>query len=211
MSAQPCVFIVDDDEAVREGLEMVLETAGLTCRTFVSAEHFLDSYDPGAPGCLVLDINMPGIHGDDLQAELNRQNIRLPIIFLTSYGDIPISVRTIKAGAVDFLTKPVQINQLLERIKAELEHEMLRLEKNKGELDFHKRLDSLTPREQEILPLAIEGIANKEIGKQMNISYRTVEFHRTQILKKTGTNNFLELARLFEINRVSFDPKQQNM
>lgn len=209
MNTQPCVFIVDDDDAVRDGLAMVIETVGLTCQTFDSAESFLETYQPGTRGCLVLDINMPGMNGDELQTELISRNIRLPIIFLTAFGDIPMSVRTIKAGAVDFLTKPVQIKQLIDRIQTELQNERLMSNQIKEDQDFHNRINSLTPRELEILPLAISGNPNKEIAHQLGISYRTVEIHRTQILKKTGTTNFLELARQCELSRVSFDSKRE--
>jgi FixJ family two-component response regulator len=210
MSAQPCVFIVDDDDAVRDGLAMVIETVGLACQTFDNAECFLETYTPGTPGCLVLDINMPGLRGDELQAELNRRNIRLPIIFLTSYGDIPTSVRTIKAGAVDFLTKPVKIDELIERIQAELQNDIQTHEQNKDEMYLRRRLNTLTPRELDILPLTITGIANKEIGKQLGISFRTVELHRTNILRKTGAANFLELARQCEAIRFPIETKREN-
>jgi FixJ family two-component response regulator len=159
---------------------------------------------------MVLDINMPGMRGDELQAELNRRNIRLPIIFLTSYGDIPTSVRTVRAGAVDFLTKPVNIKQLIERIQAELQHAAQMSEQNKGDEGFRKRLNFLTPRELEILPLTIAGIPNKEIAQQLGISFRTVELHRTNILRKTGASNFLELSHLCEAIGFSFGHKREN-
>jgi FixJ family two-component response regulator len=124
MINQPCVFIVDDDDAVRDGLGMVLETVGLAYQAFENAERFLEGYVPGTPGCLVLDIIMPGMHGDELQAELIRRNILLPIIFLTSYGDILTSGRSFKAGAVDYMTKPVQIKRLIKCIQAVLQHEI---------------------------------------------------------------------------------------
>jgi FixJ family two-component response regulator len=210
MNIQPCVFIVDDDDAVRDGLALVLETAGLTCQTFENAEHFLKSYVPGTPSCLVLDINMPGMNGEELQEELKRRNIRLPIIFLTSYGDIPTSVRAVKAGAVDFMTKPVQINLLIERIRAELQLEAQMYVKDKDDLDFRNRINGLTHREKEILNLAIGGLPNKEIAQRLGISFRTVETHRTRILIKTSTTNFLELARKCEASKVSFEPKSDN-
>jgi FixJ family two-component response regulator len=210
MNAQPCVFIVEDDEAVRDALALVMETIGLACQTFENAGHFLDYYDQTKPGCLVLDLNMPGMNGEELQAELIRRNIRLPIIFLTAFGDIPTSVRTVKAGAVDFLTKPVQISQLIERIQAELLHVAQLQEQNRVDVEFRKRLNSLTPRELDILPLTIAGIPNKEIAQQLGISFRTVELHRTNILRKTGTSNFLELAHQCEASRVSFGSQQEN-
>ena len=157
MNIQPCVFIVDDDFAVRDSLELVIETAGLACQTFENAEHFLQAYCPGRPGCLLLDVNMPGMNGDELQAELIRRNIHLPIIFLTAYGDIPMTVRTIKAGAVDFLTKPVPSKLLLERIQAVLHDETRIHEQAMAEQAFCNRLNSLTSRELEILPLVVAG------------------------------------------------------
>ena len=205
MNTQPCVFIVDDDEAVREGLEMVMETVGLACKTFGSAEQFLENFSQTMLGCLVLDMNMPGMKGDELQIELQRRNIRLPIIFLTAFGDIPASVRAMKAGAADFLTKPVQINLLIERIQAELQHAAQMQEQKQGEQKLRGSLKSLTPREIEILPLAIAGVVNKEIAKKLGISYRTVEYYRAQILRKTDAANFLELGRNFELAGISVE------
>jgi FixJ family two-component response regulator len=194
MNDQPYVFIVDDDEAVRDSLKMVLETMDINCATYDSAEEFLGNYNPEIPGCLILDVNLPGINGVELHAELNRRNIRLPIIFLTSYGDVPMSVRAIKAGAVDFLLKPIAIPEIIECIQTELQKEIKRHEQNKIEMEFIKNINNLSAREMEILPLVLAGITTKEIALQLNISYRTVEIHRTQILKKTGANSFLELA-----------------
>ena len=198
MSIQPCVFIVDDDYAVRDALGLVIETAGLDCQTFENAEHFLETYSPGRPGCLLLDVNMPGMNGDELQTELIRRNIHLPIIFLSAYGDIPMTVRTIKAGAVDFLTKPVPSKLLLERIQAVLHEEIRIHEQVMAEQTFCFRLNNLTSRELEILPLVVEGLSNKEIARHIGISYRTVEIHRARILKKTGVINLMGLARLCE-------------
>jgi FixJ family two-component response regulator len=124
MNTRPCVYIVDDDDAIRDSLGMALESAGLACQVFENAKCFLESYVPGTPGCLVLDIVMPGMQGDELQAELIRRNILLPIIFVTSYSDIPMADRCFKAGAVDYMTKPVQIMLLIERIQAVLRHDL---------------------------------------------------------------------------------------
>jgi FixJ family two-component response regulator len=198
MSLRPCVFIVDDDDAVREGITLVIETAGIACQAFESAEDFLKTISPNDSGCLLLDVNLPGLNGHELQAELNRRKIHLPIIFLSAYGDIPMTVRAIKAGAVDFLTKPVPSKVLIERIWAVFEQEPQLTEKIKSENDFQDRIAHLTYREMEILPLAIAGIPNKEIAIRLGISYRTVETHRIRILKKTGTVNFLELASLYD-------------
>lgn len=198
MNKAPSIFIVDDDAAVREALELIIENAGFRCRSFGSAEDFLQSYSPDMQGCLLLDVNLPGLNGHELQAEMNRRNIHLPTIFLSAYGDIPMTVRAIKAGAVDFLTKPVPSKLLIERIKTVLEHESRISIQSELEKDFHKRIDQLTFREKEVLPLAIRGLPNKDIAQRLGISYRTVETHRIRILKKTGVANFLELARLCE-------------
>jgi two-component system, LuxR family, response regulator FixJ len=198
MSPHPCIFIVDDDDAVRESLTLIIENAGLTCQDFSSAEDFLKKINPNESGCLILDVNLPGITGHELQAELNRRENYLPIIFLSAYGDVPLTVRAMKAGAVDFLTKPVPSKLLIERIQAVLEHESQQSEKSKKFKNFQSLIDNLTFREKEILPLAIAGINNKEIAQRLGISYRTVETHRIRILRKTGTVNFLELARLCE-------------
>ncbi|ESS71716.1 nodulation protein W [Methyloglobulus morosus KoM1] len=207
MTTAPCVYIVDDDGAVRNGLRMFLETAGLKCKTFADAEQFLAQYRPEGSGCLILDVNLPGLNGPQLQRELNRLKIRLPIIFLTAYGDIPMSVRAIQAGAVDFLTKPIQSDALIKRILEVLDQEAekeISMDKEQG---FHGLVNTLTEREMEILPLAIAGIPNKEIGHRLGISHRTVEVHRIRILKKTGCQNFLELSRLCEINNFALKTK----
>ncbi len=170
MNTPPCVFIVDDDFAVRDSLQLIMETAGLDYQAFESAEDFLQSYCPGKPGCLLLDVSMPGMNGDELQAELIHRNIHLPIIFLTAHGDIPTTVRTIKAGAVDFLTKPVLRTLLLERIQAVLEHEA-EIEKQSFEKQsLCNRLNTLTSRELEILPLVLAGKSNKEVARHIGIS-----------------------------------------
>ncbi len=202
MSTEPCVYIVDDDYAVRDSLGLVMETAGLAYQTFDSAEHFLHSYCPGKPGCLLLDVNMPGLSGHELHAELIRRNIQLPVIFLTAYGDIPMTVRAIKAGAVDFLTKPVPSKLLIERVQAVLQHEAQIYEQALAEQALCMRLNGLTSREMEIMSLVVAGHSNKEIARQLGISHRTVEIHRGRILKKTGATNLLELARLCEACRL---------
>ncbi len=198
MNAEPCVFIVDDDGAVRKSLALVVENAGLACQAFESAEDYLQSIQSDRPGCLLLDVNLPGLNGYELQDELNQRNIHIPIIFLSAYGDIPMTVKAIKAGATDFLTKPVPSKLLIERIQGALEDDNRLSKKIKDEKVFRNLIDRLTFREKEILPLAIAGISNKEIAQKLGISYRTVETHRIRILRKTGTINFLELARLCE-------------
>ncbi len=206
MNTQPSVFIVDDDYAVRDSLGVVVETAGLAYQAFESAEHFLQAYCPSKRGCLLLDVNLPGLNGLELQTEFIRLNISLPIIFLTGTGDIPMTVRAMKAGAADFLTKPVPSTLLIERIQATLQHEAQLHDQTEAEQAFRDRLDRLTAREMEILPLALAGMHNKEMARLLNISYRTIEIHRIRILKKTETANFLELSRLCENFQFPTDP-----
>ncbi|MDD5114291.1 MAG: response regulator [Methylobacter sp.] len=207
MSTQPCVFIVDDDYAVRDSLGLVFKTAGLNYLTFENAEHFLETYSGGTPGCLLLDMNMPGLNGDELQSELIRRNIRVPIIFLTAHGDIPMSVRAMKAGAVDFLTKPVPSKMLIERVQTVLQHEALTQEQNREKQELCERLNCLTSREMELLPLIVAGKSNKEIARQLDVSHRTIEIHRARVLKKTGATNLMELARLYEVCQLQPETK----
>jgi len=209
MSTQPCVFIVDDDYAVRDSLGLVFKTAGLNYLTFENAEHFLETYSGGTPGCLLLDMNMPGLNGDELQAELIRRDIHLPIIFLTAYGDIPMSVRAMKAGAVDFLTKPVPSKLLIERVQTVLQHEVLTQEQNREKQGLRERLSCLTSREMELLPLIAAGKSNKEIARQLDVSHRTIEIHRARVLKKTGATNLMELARLYEACQLQPETKSE--
>ncbi|PKD38618.1 DNA-binding response regulator [Methylomonas sp. Kb3] len=202
MNTQPCVFVVDDDDAVRDSLGLVFETAGLPYQTFASAECFLESYSPVQPGCLVLDVNMPGLDGHELQAELIRRHIQLPIIFLTAYGDIPMTVRAMKAGAVDFLTKPVSTELLLDRVQAALQLEVnTHAQAIKGQAQCN-RLSGLTSRELEIMGMVVAGLTNKEIARRLGISHRTVEIHRAKVMEKTGAPNLLELARIYAACRL---------
>ena len=191
------VFIVDDDQAVRDGLAMLLEAAGLTVQCYDSAEAFLQEHDPRQWGCLVLDVRMPGLSGPQLQQELARRGWLLPVIFLTAHGDIPTSVRTVKAGAVDFLTKPVAGADLLERVRGALRSQQARPDRRLEEATRRRYLEQLTPREIEVLKLVAAGHSNKVIGRQLQISFRTVELHRSHMLQKTGAASMFELARLF--------------
>jgi FixJ family two-component response regulator len=198
MSMQPCVYVVDDDDAVRDGLGLVIEMAGFAYQAFESAEQFLAGYTPGQPGCLLLDINMPGLNGLELQEELSRRGIQLPIIFLTAYGDIPMTVRAMKAGAVDFMTKPVPSKLLIERIRDVLAQAKQLHEQYLAEQARYDCINKLTSRELELLPLIAAGLSNKEIARDLGISYRTMEVHRARILEKTGVTTLLELGHLCE-------------
>lgn len=197
MTDKAFVYVVDDDEAVRESLAFLFETAGLATLTFSAAEGFLQAYQADVPGCLVLDVRMPGMTGPELQAEMARLGIDLPIIFLTAHGSIPLTVKAIQAGAVDFLTKPVDGQMLLERVQASVLLSAEKLQRGRESLALRNRMATLTEREREVLMLAVEGHSNKEIARRLGISFRTVEHHRSHIMLKTGVCNLLKLARLF--------------
>jgi len=190
------VFVVDDDAAVRDSLAMLLDAAGYDVATFPSAADFLDVCTPDTPGCIILDVNMPGMDGPTLQAELTRRGLRLPVIFLSGQGTIPVTVRAIKAGAMDFLTKPVDGSVLLARVSEALEQCSIQQQQVRDSQSVAERLAKLTEREREVMLLAVAGHTSKEIAKHLDISYRTVEIHRTHIMQKTGASNMLELARI---------------
>jgi RNA polymerase sigma factor (sigma-70 family) len=195
------VFIVDDDAAVRGGLSMQLEAAGFPVKAFASAEDFITAICPAVIGCLVLDVRMPGMTGPDLQLELARRNINLPIIFLSGYGDIPLAVKSIQSGAVDFLTKPVSGPVLIERIQMSLRLSAEQWENDAENKILQEKMATLTEREQEVLALALAGYSNKEIATRLGISFRTVEHHRSRILLRTGTDNLFKLAPLSRTSR----------
>lgn len=196
MSAPATVFIVDDDPALRDALSLLIEVEGIAVETFKDAEAFLAVCCADWRGCVVTDLRMPGMNGLELQDELARRGISLPLIFLTGYGDIPTTVRAIKSGAVDFLTKPVTGVALLGAVHAALREETRRLQESAAAQAASARLDSLTEREKSVMELAIAGHANKEIARLLDISHRTVEIHKARVMQKTGTASVLELARL---------------
>lgn len=190
------VYVLDDDSAIRDSLSMMLEASGYAVATFASAGEFLDVCTPGRQGCIILDVDMAGMDGPALQEELLRRNVRLPVIFLSGKGTIPVTVRTIKAGAIDFLTKPVDGSVLLDCVQHALEQCPFLQRQTEDYQSISSRLAKLTEREREVLKLAIAGHTSKEIGQSLGISYRTVEIHRTHVMQKTGASNLLELARM---------------
>ena len=196
MSAQENVFVVDDDAAVRDSLRMLLKADGHEVSTFASASEFLDACTQDMKGCIILDVKMPGMDGISLQEELKRRSLRLPIIFLSGQGTIPVTVSAIKAGAMDFLTKPVDGTELLSCVREALKLDLLLQEQDADRQTTATRLSTLTDREREVMLLSIEGRTSKEIALQLSISYRTVESHRAHILRKTGASNLMELARI---------------
>jgi FixJ family two-component response regulator len=196
MNIKATIFIIDDDLAIRDSLTLMLMQEGFTVSTFENAETFLDSSKRECFGCAIVDIRMKGMDGMQLQEALNKQSIHLPIIFLTGHGDIPLSVRAIKAGAIDFLTKPVT----REKLMASIRYALVESDKILYEKSSHKQAQShlaeLTERERDVMALAIQGHSNKEIAKLLGISHRTVEIHKSKIMHKTGANNLLDLVRI---------------
>jgi two-component system, LuxR family, response regulator FixJ len=189
------VFIVDDDPAVRDSLTLLMETAGYNVASFGSASEFLEACN-GGHGCIILDVDMPDIDGPALQEELIRRGIQLPVIFLSGKGTIPITVRTIKAGAMDFLTKPMDGSILLSLVQAAFEKSSLLQNQILANNSIAARLKKLTDREREVMMLAVKGQTSKEIAQHLGISFRTVEIHRAHLLQKTGASNLMELAHI---------------
>ncbi len=190
------VYIVEDDAPVRDAVKALVESAGLEARTFGSAEAFLAASEGATSGCLVLDISLPGMSGLDLQPELLKRGIFLPIIFLTGYGTIPMSVSALKLGALDFLEKPVEGAVLLQRIESALHEIETGLDAASVAPMARARIASLTGREYEVMMLTVEGLTNKEIARRLAISHRTVEIHRSRVMKKMQVHSAVELASL---------------
>jgi FixJ family two-component response regulator len=196
MDDKQTVFIVDDDEGVREGLSLLLATVGQHCELYESASRFLDSYDENKHGCLVLDIRMPRMTGLDLQKKLIDMSSQLPIIFITGHGDIPMAVEAMRRGAVDFIRKPFREHDLLERINEALSLDDTNYRKVVNRQAIQEKLTSLTEREREVFGRVADGEMNKVIGADLGISERTVEVHRGQVMKKLGVRTLAQLVRV---------------
>jgi two-component system, LuxR family, response regulator FixJ len=192
----PVVFVVDDDESVRSSLRFLLRTAGLESRAFGSAPEFLQSYDPAQPGCLVLDVRMPGMNGLELQQELNLRGAIIPVIFITGHGDIPMAVEAMQHGAHDFLQKPFRDEDLIERIQKALARDAEARAGLEGHKAIRASLESLTPREREVLELMVRGKPNKVMAHELGVSQRTVEIHRARVMEKSGAASLAELVRM---------------
>lgn len=194
--SQQTVYVVEDDEAVRDSLELLLQSDGKSVKTYDNAHSFLRDYSQKMSGCIVLDIRMPGMDGMELQKKLNEKHSILPIIFVTGHGDVPMAVDAMKEGAVDFIQKPYREEALLEKIEAALAQD-LEQRKTLGEKqEILRRVKSLTPREHEIMDRMIEGQANKVIAIELEISQRTVEIHRSRVMHKMGTHSLAHLVRM---------------
>ncbi len=192
----PTVYVVDDDEGVRNSLRFLLKSVGLSARTLASAREFLDSYKPKQPGCVVLDVRMPGMSGLELQQQLNLRGAIIPVIFITGHGDIPMAVEAMQHGAFDFLQKPFRDQDLIDRIQRALERDA----RNRTSLEQHDRIRerfaSLTPREREVLELMTQGKPNKVMAGDLGVSQRTVEIHRARVMEKTGAASLAQLVRM---------------
>jgi FixJ family two-component response regulator len=196
--AKPIVFVVDDDPSVRRAIRRLIGSVGLQVELFGSAQEFLRSKRPDGPSCLVLDIRLPGISGLDFQRGLAEANIHIPIIFITAHGDIPMTVRAMKAGAVEFLTKPFRDQDLLDAIQVALEQDRAKRQQEEEMATLRQRWESLTPREREVLPLVVSGLLNKQIAGEIGTSETTVKVHRGQLMRKMGADSLAELVRLAE-------------
>jgi RNA polymerase sigma factor (sigma-70 family) len=198
MTAGPIVFVVDDDASVRSSLKFLLDTVGLHVESFDSADAFLRRNLPDAPSCLVLDVRMPGLSGLDFQRELAAKKISIPIVFLTGHGDIPMSVRAMKAGAVEFLTKPFRDQDLLDAVRIALERDRARREQEKEVLILQRRFDSLTPRERDVISMVVSGMLNKQIADQLGTAESTVKVQRSRALEKMRADSLVDLVRMIE-------------
>jgi FixJ family two-component response regulator len=206
--SQSTVFVVDDDAAVREALRDLIDSVGLRVELFGSAGEFLQRKLPHLPSCLILDVRLPGKSGFDLQRELAEANIGIPIIFITGHGDIPMSVRAMKAGAVEFLAKPFRDQDLLDVIQLALERDRATRQREAEIATLRDRFESLTPREREVLPWVVSGLLNKQIADAIGTSEATVKVHRSQLMRKMGAKSLADLVRMADKMGVPV-PKQQ--
>lgn len=196
MAGKATVFVVDDDEAIREQLSFTVRSVGLEAETFASADEFLAAFDPTRPGCLVLDVRMVGMDGLELQKRLNGEGSVLPIIMISGHGDIPIAVQAIQAGAIDFLEKPFREQVLLDRIRKGIERDAQARRHAVENAGIQARLASLSEREGQVLDLLVAGKSNKMIGKELCISHKTVESHRTKLMEKMEATTVADLVRM---------------
>jgi RNA polymerase sigma factor (sigma-70 family) len=198
MTEAPVVFVVDDDASVRSSLKFLLSTVGLHAEAFDSADSFLRKKCPDVPSCLVLDVRLPGLSGLDFQRELAARNICIPIVFLTGHGDIPMSVRAMKAGAVEFLTKPVRDQDLLDAVRVAIDRDRARREQETEISDLRRRFDSLTSREQEVVSMVVAGMLNKQIAAELGTAESTVKVQRSRAMEKMQAESLADLIKMIQ-------------
>jgi RNA polymerase sigma factor (sigma-70 family) len=206
MTQAPVVFVVDDDPSVRSSLKFLMSSVGLQVESFDSADALLQRKLPDAPSCLVLDVRLRGLSGLDFQRELAARNCHMPIIFITGHGDIPMSVRAMKAGAVEFLTKPFRDQDLLDAVRIALEKDRERRERKKEVSDLKERFNSLTPREQKVISLVVAGMLNKQIADQLGTAENTVKVHRSRAMEKMRAQSVAELVKMIDKLESSMKP-----
>jgi FixJ family two-component response regulator len=194
--AKPVVFIVDDDQGVRESVKILLRSIGIDAETFKSGDDFLEKYDPDKFGCIVLDVRMPGMSGLELQERLVSMGCTMPIVFVTAHGDVPMAVEAVKAGALDFVQKPFRDQELIDKIQEGFaENERIRKKlRDRGQIN--ERIASLTPREREVMDMVVDGKANKVIAIDLGLSQRTVEIHRARVMSKMAADSVSQLVQL---------------
>jgi FixJ family two-component response regulator len=195
-TGQPTVFVVDDDASMRQALARLLQSVQLRAEAFASPQEFLQGERPNVPSCLVLDVRLPGLSGLDFQAELAKADVQIPIVFITGHGDIPMTVRAMKAGAVDFLAKPFRDQDLLDAVTAAIQRDQTRREHENAVADLRAHFESLSRRESEIMALVTSGLMNKQIAAEMGLSEITVKIHRSHLMKKMGARSVADLVRM---------------
>ncbi len=200
---KPTILVVDDDASLRKALQRLIRSAGYASETYASAQAFLDGEKAGSPRCLILDVQMPGLSGLDLQSEMLDRDLFMPVIFLTGHGTIPMSVRAMKSGAVDFLTKPVDEARLFAAIETAVRRDVRERAERAQREDIQRRLDTLTPREYEVLSWVITGMLNKQIASEMGTGEKTVKVHRARVMHKMEVGSLAELVRLAEHAGIS--------
>ena len=196
MNNKPTVFVVDDDQAIRSSLKWLIESVAMQVKTYESADAFIENYYPGRSGCLLLDVRMPGMSGLELQEYLAEKRINIPVIIITGHGDVPMAIRAMKAGAVDFIEKPFNDELLLESIRHALMLDEQQRDKQSQKAEIATRLARLTPREHEVMAMVTGGKANKEIASALGVSAKTVEAHRARVMEKMQASSLADLVRM---------------